>query len=109
MTATGWVVLAESHSLWLIGLSQMLHGLTFALVHLARMRIIAEVVLRHISATAQALYGTVSSGLASAAITLAAGGLTRGSMTTFWLAFALCFAALSFAIRLPLCSKRALA
>ncbi|MCX8254718.1 MFS transporter [Beijerinckiaceae bacterium RH AL1] len=96
-----WIMFAESRALWVIGASQALHGLTFALTHLACMRVIAEVVPRKVAGTALALYGTISSGLASAAISLVAGSLyaTFGERA-FWLAAALSAAAIPFALRL---------
>jgi len=43
-------------------LTQPLHGLTFALLHLACMRLLAENVPQQLAATAQAIYGTSASG-----------------------------------------------
>jgi PPP family 3-phenylpropionic acid transporter len=48
-----------------------LHGLTFALLHLACMDVIARVVPVGRAATAQAFYATVAKGGTSAAVTLA--------------------------------------
>jgi len=42
----------------LLGLVQPLHGLTFALLHLACMRLIVQVVPVRLAATAQSIYGT---------------------------------------------------
>jgi len=38
-----------------------LHGLTFALLHLTCMRLLAQCVPRHLEATALTIYGTASS------------------------------------------------
>jgi PPP family 3-phenylpropionic acid transporter len=76
---------------------QPLHGLTFALLHLACMRVLARTVPPGFEVTAQALYATVAVGAASALLTLASGSL-YGSLgpQAFWFMAALC------AIGLPL-------
>jgi PPP family 3-phenylpropionic acid transporter len=51
-----WVVMAESTNAAALALVQPLHGLTFALTHLACMRLIASIVPPHLAATAQGLY-----------------------------------------------------
>jgi PPP family 3-phenylpropionic acid transporter len=89
-----WAALATTISLpALIGV-QALHGLTFALMHLAAMGIIAQVPSR-LSATAQTLYGTGALGLASAFMTIASGYLYSWvGMQAFWAMALLCGAAL---------------
>lgn len=89
-----WAGLATTTALpALIGL-QALHGLTFALMHLAAMGIIAHVPSR-LSATAQTLYGTGALGLASAFMTIASGYLYGWfGMHAFWAMALLCAAAL---------------
>jgi PPP family 3-phenylpropionic acid transporter len=69
-----WVVMSQSTALTALALVQPLHGLTFALLHLACMRIIALIVPIHLAATAQALYA-VGSGAAVALLTLLSGQL----------------------------------
>jgi MFS transporter, PPP family, 3-phenylpropionic acid transporter len=69
-----WVVMSQSTALVALALVQPLHGLTFALLHLACMRIIALVVPIHLAATAQALYA-VGSGAAIALMTVVSGQL----------------------------------
>jgi MFS transporter, PPP family, 3-phenylpropionic acid transporter len=54
---------------------QPLHGLTFALLHLANMRVLAETVPPRLAATALTLYGTVGVGAAVALLTLVSGSL----------------------------------
>ena len=54
---------------------QPLHGLTFALLHLACMRLIVLAVPTRLAGTAQAVYGTLCIGLATASLTLASGWL----------------------------------
>src|SRR5262245_53146977 len=51
-----WVVMASTASLTAIALVQPLHGITFALLHLACMRSIAATVPPALGATAQSLY-----------------------------------------------------
>ncbi|TNC07505.1 MFS transporter [Methylobacterium terricola] len=74
---------------------QALHGLTFALLHLAAMRILARTVPPGLAATAQTLYGTLGLGLATTLATLAAGPLyDRLGAGAFWVMAAACAAAL---------------
>ena len=84
-----------------IGFVEPLHGLSFALLHLACMRRLAETVPLRLSATALTLYGTVGIGAASALLTLASGALygTVGP-DGFWVMAGLCAAALPIARRL---------
>ena len=96
-----WVVSAETAALPALALIQPLHGLTFALLHLACMRRLAESVPPGLSATALTLYGTVAIGAASAVLTLAS-GMLYGAIGAegFWVMAALCTVALPFARRL---------
>ena len=96
-----WTVSAETAALPALGLIQPLHGLTFALLHLACMRRLAEIVPPRLSATALTLYGTVGIGAASAALTLASGALYGAAGAgAFWVMAGLCAAALPIARRL---------
>ena len=62
-----WIVIgATSWMPALVGV-QALHGLTFALLHMVAMQIIAISVPEHVAATAQNVYGALALGLASAA------------------------------------------
>ncbi|WP_336486426.1 MFS transporter [Methylobacterium nigriterrae] len=73
--ALRWGVMAETSAVpWLAG-TQILHGLTFALLHLACLGLIEREVPERLRATALTLYGTVGLGLAGAAVTLASGYL----------------------------------
>jgi PPP family 3-phenylpropionic acid transporter len=56
----------------LLSIVQPLHGLTFALLHLACMRIMATLVPINLAATAQAIYA-FGSGFATAALTFFSG------------------------------------
>jgi PPP family 3-phenylpropionic acid transporter len=69
-----WGLLAQSSSsIVAIAIAEPLHGLTFALLHLSCMRILANIVPRELAGLAQAIYGTVGVGLASAAVTFLSG------------------------------------
>ena len=95
-----WVVMSQSTALVALALVQPLHGLTFALLHLACMRIIALVVPIHLAATAQALYA-VGSGAAIALMTVVSGQLYGQLGAHAFLAMALlCALALPPALRL---------
>jgi len=96
-----WTVSAETAALPALALIQPLHGLTFALLHLACMRRLAETVPPGLSATALTLYGTVAIGAASVLLTLASGALYGAiGPQGFWVMAALCAAALPAARRL---------
>jgi PPP family 3-phenylpropionic acid transporter len=96
-----WIVSAETAALPALALIQPLHGLTFALLHLACMRRLAETVPPGLSATALTLYGTVAIGAASALLSLAS-GMLYGAIgpKSFWVMAALCAVALPAARRL---------
>jgi len=90
-----WAVLAQTGSVAAAALVEPLHGLTFALQHLACMRLILEIVPPHLAATAQAFYNTVAVGAASALLTLASGPLYAGfGAGGFWVMSGLCAAAI---------------
>jgi PPP family 3-phenylpropionic acid transporter len=95
-----WVVEAETAVIWVLALVQPLHGLTFALIHLACMRVIANSVPEHLAATAQAVYA-VGPGLATASLVWVSGRLygTYGP-PGFLLMAALCVLSLPLAVRL---------
>lgn len=96
-----WAVMAQTADVAAVALVQPLHGLTFALFHLACMRVLARTVPPGFEGTAQALYATVGVGAASALLTLASGSL-YGSLgpQAFWFMAALCAAALPLTLRL---------
>ena len=99
--ALRWTVSAETAALPALALIQPLHGVTFALLHLACMRRLAEIVPPGLSATALTLYGTVAIGVASALLTLASGALYGAvGAAGFWVMAGLCAAALPLARRL---------
>ncbi|MBV9247865.1 MAG: MFS transporter [Acetobacteraceae bacterium] len=93
-----WVVMALTTSPIALALVEPLHGLTFALLHLACMQLIVRVTPFSLAGTAQSIYGTLCVGLATAAVTLASGALyeTLGG-AAFLVMAALC------AMALPVC------
>jgi MFS transporter, PPP family, 3-phenylpropionic acid transporter len=99
-----WAVMAQSAAVLALALVQPLHGLTFALLHLACMRLLARIVPPGLEGTAQALYGTVGIGAASAGLTLVSGVLyARVGAQGFWVMAALCVLAvpLTWPLRQP--------
>jgi PPP family 3-phenylpropionic acid transporter len=67
-----WAAMASSSSAAVLVLVQPLHGLTFAALHLACMRLIPAIVPQGLAATAQALYA-FGAGATTALLTLASG------------------------------------
>ncbi len=93
-----WAVMAQTAWLPAMMVIEPLHGLTFALLHLAAMRLMAEIVPPRLAATALTLYGTVAIGAATALATLISGPLyARFGAEGFWVMAALCAAALPIA------------
>jgi PPP family 3-phenylpropionic acid transporter len=104
-----WMVMAQSTEVMALALVQPLHGITFALLHLACMRVLARTVPQGLEGTAQAIYGTVGIGAASALLTLVSGALyARMGAQGFWVMAALCALAfpLTWQLRQPACSAR---
>jgi len=96
-----WTVAAFTTSPALLACIQPLHGLTFALFHLAAVRLIVTVVPVRLAATAQAIYGTFCVGLSIALVTLASGLLyARIGGAAFLIMAALCLLALPVCARL---------
>jgi PPP family 3-phenylpropionic acid transporter len=94
-----WSVAAFTTSPGLLACIQPLHGLTFALFHLAAIQLIVAVAPVRLAATAQGIYGTLSVGLAVALLTFASGLLyARFNGEAFLLMAALCLMAL------PICA-----
>ncbi len=93
-----WMVMAQTAWLPAMALIEPLHGLSFALLHLAAMRLLAEIVPPLLAATALTLYGTFAIGAATALLTLASGPLyARLGAQGFWVMAALCALALPVA------------
>jgi PPP family 3-phenylpropionic acid transporter len=102
-----WTVMAQSAAVMALALVQPLHGITFALLHLACMRVLARTVPQGLEGTAQAIYGTVGIGAATASLTLISGALyARVGAQGFWGMAALCALALpwTWTLRQPVCS-----
>lgn len=96
-----WIVLGATADVLAVGLVEPLHGLTFALLHLAAMQLIGASVPRDLAATAQALYGTVAAGASVALLTFASGALYGAiGRAGFWVMALLCAAAIPLALRL---------
>ena len=94
-----WSALAVSHEVAIIAATQLLHGLTFSLMHLTCMRVIDRTVPPHLNATAQMVYGTLGLGLASTVLTFLAGRFySVMGQGAFWTMGALCLAAVPIAL-----------
>jgi MFS transporter, PPP family, 3-phenylpropionic acid transporter len=99
--ALRWLVAAMTTDIAALALIQPLHGITFALLHLACMQLLAEHVPPGLAATAQAVYGAVGIAVASALVTLASGWLyARMGGSAFAIMSIMCLAALPFAWKL---------
>ena len=99
--ALRWAVMALTTDVIALALVQPLHGLTFALLHLACMRLLAAIVPPHLAATAQALYA-FGAAATSALLTLASGWLyARLGPQGFFVMALLCLTAmpLTFGLR----------
>jgi len=104
-----WTVMAQSAEVMALALVQPLHGITFALLHLACMRVLARTVPQGLEGTAQAIYGTVGIGGATAVLTLVSGAIyARVGVQGFWVMAALCALALprTWTLRPPASSAR---
>jgi len=87
-----WVAMASTTSVMALALVQPLHGLTFAALHLACMRLIPAIVPQHLAATAQAMYA-LGGGATNALLTLVSGRLYSAlGAHGFWVMALLCAA-----------------
>jgi PPP family 3-phenylpropionic acid transporter len=94
-----WTISAFTTSPIVMGFTQPLHGLTFALLHLACMRLIVQIVPVRLAATAQSAYVTLSVGLGITLLTLVSGILYEDmGGHAFLIMAAFCFLAL------PMCA-----
>jgi MFS transporter, PPP family, 3-phenylpropionic acid transporter len=93
-----WTIMAETTWMPALVAIQPLHGLTFALLHLTCMRLLAQCVPGHLEATALTVYGTVGIGAPTALLIIGSGQLysSLGAQGFFVMA-ALCVAALPLA------------
>jgi PPP family 3-phenylpropionic acid transporter len=96
-----WAVMAETAWVPAMAVIEPLHGITFALLHLSCMRLMAQIIPARLVATGLALYGTVAIGIATAMLTLAAGPLyAHLGAGGFWVMAGLCAVALPVALGL---------
>ena len=90
-----WAIMAKTTEVAALALIQPLHGFTFALLHLASMRLITDTVPSALAGTAQAVYGLVGVGGATAVLMIVSGWLyARFGAAGFWAMAVLCIAAL---------------
>jgi PPP family 3-phenylpropionic acid transporter len=90
-----WGVMAQTADVTALALIQPLHGVTFALLHLASMRLITDTVPSGLAGTAQAVYGLVGVGGATAVLMVLSGWLyMHYGSAGFWAMAGLCVAAL---------------
>jgi MFS transporter, PPP family, 3-phenylpropionic acid transporter len=104
-----WAVMAQTTDILALALVQPLHGITFALLHLACMRLLRQTVPQGLEGTAQAIYGAVGIGTATALFTLVSGTLyARLDAQGFWVMAALCALALplTWKLRQPAAGSR---
>jgi PPP family 3-phenylpropionic acid transporter len=95
-----WSVMALSSEVVALAVVQPLHGFSFALLHLACMRVIGAIVPPHLAATAQAIYA-LGAGATTTLLILASGFLyAHFGAWGFLLMALLCGLALPEAIRL---------
>lgn len=93
-----WVVMGLSAAPLVLAIVQPLHGFTFALLHLACMRLLTQIVPPQLAATAQAIYA-LAAAATTALLTFAAGALyARWGAAAFFAMAGLC------AVALPLTS-----
>lgn len=93
-----WVVMGLSAAPLVLAIVQPLHGFTFALLHLACMRLLTQIVPPQLAATAQAIYA-LAAAATTALLTFAAGALyARCGAAAFFAMAGLC------AVALPLTS-----
>jgi PPP family 3-phenylpropionic acid transporter len=89
-----WALMAQTADVTTLAIIEPLHGLTFALFHLGCMHIIADTVPRSFAGMAQAFYGTVGIGAATALSSILSGWLfARWGPAGFWGMALLCCAA----------------
>ena len=92
-----WTTMAFTSAPEVMAFTEPLHGLTFALLHLACMDVIARNAPADLAASAQALYGAVAVGAANAVLTAASGSIfARFGTGGFAFMAALCLAAAPF-------------
>ena len=97
-----WTAAANTAAFPIMAAVEPLHGLTFALLHLACMDVIGHSVPRSLAATAQAFYATIAMGATAALVTLGSGPLYEHlGAASFWAMAAMCAAAIPLAVGIP--------
>jgi MFS transporter, PPP family, 3-phenylpropionic acid transporter len=108
MGAMRWIVEGATVAVPAMALIQPIHGLTFALLHLTAMRVLAAIVPAELAGTAQTFYSTVGVALPSALLTLASGALYDNIGASGFLVMAgMCLAAMPLALGLRVTEQRA--
>lgn len=102
-----WSLMASTTAIPVLAGAQLLHGLTFALLHLVCVTVIDRSVPPALAATAQTTYNNFCLGIASAVFTSAA-GILYGAFgpLSFWFAAALCLSAAPLAATIVLNPSR---
>jgi MFS transporter, PPP family, 3-phenylpropionic acid transporter len=96
-----WTVMAITANVGAMALIEPLHGVSFALLHLASMRLLGQIVPPGFAATAQAIYGTVAIGAMTSLLTFSSGTLYgHFGAGGFWAMAGLCLLALPFIAKL---------
>jgi PPP family 3-phenylpropionic acid transporter len=96
-----WVVMSQTTNVAAIAMVQPFHGLTFALLHLACMRVIGATMPARLAATAQAIYAFAAA-IASAVLTYLSGILYGEFGAVAFLVMALlCALAIPLTLALP--------
>jgi MFS transporter, PPP family, 3-phenylpropionic acid transporter len=99
--AIRWALSATSTDPYVLACIEPLHGATFALLHLASMRVIAVSTPPRLAATAQTVYGTLGIGAAVTLLTFASGVLYEHlGGRAFWVMSGFCLAAIPITRRL---------
>jgi PPP family 3-phenylpropionic acid transporter len=101
-----WSAMALTSAAPVMAFTEPLHGLSFALLHLAAMAAIARTVPAASAALAQSAYGALGVGAAAAVVSFASGILfSRLGAASFWVMAALAALALPFVLALPRADK----
>lgn len=96
-----WSVMAMTAAVPVMAFTEPLHGLSFALLHLAAMAVIARTVPPAFAASAQSVYSAIGVGAAAAGISFASGFLfSQFGAASFWFMAALAALALPIVLAL---------
>ncbi len=96
-----WCAMAMTTSVSILIPIQLLHGLTFALLHLTCMRLIVRAIPEELAGTAQGVYSTLGPGIASVTLTILSGFLyAHFGPAAFWFMAGLAAASFPAILRL---------